>query len=151
MQCNGYWHLSCIAVFSIVFSLRQKTPRPYPTRSLSIQFWHWCIEWSFVLVSSKPLIAEEILPGRGLIPGLPNDTLLALMIIFCHSFRHSRTGSSSSSSSPSSSWSSSSSTYERKVDGTGGSSYSVKKVTMTSLRVIVPHKKKTYQDMYVHT
>jgi hypothetical protein len=32
------------------------------------------VEWSPVWVSSKSLSTEEIWPGRGLNPGLPNDT-----------------------------------------------------------------------------
>jgi hypothetical protein len=32
------------------------------------------MEWSNVKVSTKPIITEEIWPGRGLNPGLPIDT-----------------------------------------------------------------------------
>jgi hypothetical protein len=32
------------------------------------------MEWSTVWVLTKPLITEEIWPGQGLNPGLPNDT-----------------------------------------------------------------------------
>jgi hypothetical protein len=32
------------------------------------------MEWSTEWVLSKPLITEEIWPGQGLNPGLPNDT-----------------------------------------------------------------------------
>jgi hypothetical protein len=32
------------------------------------------MEWTTVWVSTKPLITEEIWPGQGLNPGLPNDT-----------------------------------------------------------------------------
>jgi hypothetical protein len=56
------------------FFITDQTPRPYPTRSLPTQFWHWCMEWSIVWVSTKPLITEEIWPGWGLNLGLPNDT-----------------------------------------------------------------------------
>jgi hypothetical protein len=37
-------------------------------------FWHQCMEWSNVWVSTKPLITDEIWPGRGLNLGLPNDS-----------------------------------------------------------------------------
>jgi hypothetical protein len=33
------------------------------------------MEWSIVWVSTKPLITEEIWPGRGSNPGLDNETL----------------------------------------------------------------------------
>jgi hypothetical protein len=36
------------------------------------------MEWSTVWVLSKPLITKEIWPGKGLDPGLPNDTPVAL-------------------------------------------------------------------------
>jgi hypothetical protein len=57
------------------FFVTDQTPRPYLTRSLPTQLWHRCTEWSTVWVSTKPLITEENWPGRGLNPGLPNDTL----------------------------------------------------------------------------
>jgi hypothetical protein len=51
------------------------SPRPYLTsRYIPAQFWHRCTEWSTVWVSKKPLITEEICTGRGLKPGLPNET-----------------------------------------------------------------------------
>jgi hypothetical protein len=64
----------CLSKRTIVFFVTDQTPRPYPTRSLPAKFWHRCIEWSTVWVSSKPLITEENWPGQGLNPGLPNDT-----------------------------------------------------------------------------
>jgi hypothetical protein len=42
--------------------------------TLLAQLLHWCMERSNVWVSTKPLITEEFWPGRGLNPGLPNDT-----------------------------------------------------------------------------
>jgi hypothetical protein len=57
-----------------IFFVTDQTPCPYPTGSLPAYFWHWCMEWSIVGVLSKPLIIEEIWPGRGLNLGLPNDT-----------------------------------------------------------------------------
>jgi hypothetical protein len=74
---NGLWLLSCMAVSlkeNNCFFVTDQTPRPYPTRSLPAQFWHRCTEWSTVWVLSKPFITEENRPGRGLNPGLPNDT-----------------------------------------------------------------------------
>jgi hypothetical protein len=56
------------------FFVTDQTPCPYLTRSLPPQFQHRCTEWSTVWVLTKPLIGEEILPGQGLNPGLPNDT-----------------------------------------------------------------------------
>jgi hypothetical protein len=64
----------CLSKRTIGFFITDQTPRPYPTRSLPAQFWHWCTEWSTVWVLSKPLITEENWPGRDLNPGLPNDT-----------------------------------------------------------------------------
>jgi hypothetical protein len=64
----------CLSKRTIGFFVTDQTPRPYPTRSLPAQLWHRCTEWSTVWVSSKPLITEENWPGRGLNPGLPNDT-----------------------------------------------------------------------------
>jgi hypothetical protein len=90
---NGLWLLSHMAVSlkeNNCFFVMDQTPRPYPTRSLPAQFWHRCTKWSTVWVLSKPLITEENWPGRGLNPGLPNDTLALypllheLMLISCH-------------------------------------------------------------------
>jgi hypothetical protein len=64
----------CLSKRTIGFFVTDQTPRPYPTRSLPAQLWHRCTEWSTVWVSTKPLISEENWPGRGLNPGLPNDT-----------------------------------------------------------------------------
>jgi hypothetical protein len=48
-----------------------QTPCPYLTGVSPPSF---DTEWSNVLISAKPLMTEEIWPGRGLNPGLPNDT-----------------------------------------------------------------------------
>jgi hypothetical protein len=40
------------------FFITDQTPCLYPTRSLPVQFWHWCTEWSTVWVSTKPLIMK---------------------------------------------------------------------------------------------
>jgi hypothetical protein len=56
------------------FFITDQTPCPYPTKSLPTQFWHWCKEWSYVLLLPKPLTAKEILLCRDLKPGLPKDT-----------------------------------------------------------------------------
>jgi hypothetical protein len=37
--------------------------------------------WSTAWVSSKPLITEEIWPGQGLNPRLPNDTLVLFPLL----------------------------------------------------------------------
>jgi hypothetical protein len=74
------------------FFVTDQTPRPYQTRSLPAQLWHWCREWSTVWVSTKPLISEENWPVQGLNPGLPNDTpalypllhMLELTLSFVH-------------------------------------------------------------------
>jgi hypothetical protein len=76
--CNGLWLHSRMPVFSkrsiVRFFVTDQTPRPYPTRSLPAQFWHRCTERRNKGVSTKPLITKENWPGRGLNPGLPNDT-----------------------------------------------------------------------------
>jgi hypothetical protein len=59
--CNGFWLHSSMAVFSkrtIVFFVTDQTPCPDLTRSLTAEFWLRCTEWS--IVSTKPLITEEI-------------------------------------------------------------------------------------------
>jgi hypothetical protein len=56
-----------------IFFVTDQTPRPYPTRSFPTQFQHQWPEWSTVWVSTKPLLTEEIWPGRGLNLGLPNE------------------------------------------------------------------------------
>jgi hypothetical protein len=74
-KCNGLWLLSLMAVFSkgtIDFFCYGSCPRdrpcPYLIRSLTATFWHLCMEWNNVWVSTKPLISEEIWPGWGLNP-----------------------------------------------------------------------------------
>jgi hypothetical protein len=57
------------------FFVMDQTSCPYPTRSLPAQFWHRCMEWSTVWVSSKPLSTEGNWLGQGLNLCLPNDTL----------------------------------------------------------------------------
>jgi hypothetical protein len=67
-----------------LFFLMDQIVCPYPTRSLPTQFWHWCMEWSTVWVSSKLWITEEIWPVRGLNLGLPNDTRDCFSLVtFC--------------------------------------------------------------------
>jgi hypothetical protein len=82
--------LQCLSKRTIGFLITDHTLCPYPTRSLPAQFWHWCMEWSTVWVSSKPLITEEILAWPSLEPGLPNwhtgalsTTPWACWLIFC--------------------------------------------------------------------
>jgi hypothetical protein len=62
------------------YFIMNQTARPYPTWSLPAQFLHRmstyeCIMW----VLTKPLITEEIWPGRGMNPGLTNPVLYPLL------------------------------------------------------------------------
>jgi hypothetical protein len=57
---------------------------PYPTRRFPTQFWHWCMEWNNVWFSTKPLLIEEIWPGRGLNTGLQNDTPVLYQLLHKH-------------------------------------------------------------------
>jgi hypothetical protein len=63
----------CLSKRTIGFFVTDQTLRPYPTRSLppSLDTGAQTTVW----VLSKPLITEDIWPGQGLNPGLPNDTL----------------------------------------------------------------------------
>jgi hypothetical protein len=59
----------------VFFAMDHADPCLYPTRSLPAKFWHQCMKWSIVWVSTNPCMTEETWPGRGLNQGL-QDTVL---------------------------------------------------------------------------
>jgi hypothetical protein len=70
----------CLSKRTIVFLLRIKL-HTLIRLGVSHQFWHRCMEWSTVWVSSRLLITEESWPAQGLIPSLPIDTQALYLLL----------------------------------------------------------------------